>query len=194
MHKVRLASVLCATLVLGHWPLHGQQPMTAQRLRIIPLEGNNAINFIQIRSSTPPVVEVRNENDQPLEGVAVVFTLPTAGAGATFENGQRSQAALTDFRGQAGVTRYTINDTPGRFAIEVTAKYQRQTGRTMIVQTNSVGELPVELGGRAPSRKKTWWLIAVAAAGAGTAIYFATRSSNRTISVGLGPVGLGAPR
>lgn len=176
-------------------PATAQERPAPQRLRILTLEGQNAVNYIPIRTGTAPVIEVRDELDRPLEGAAVTFNIVAAGAGATFEGGQSTQSALTDYRGQAGVRGYAINDKPGRFTIEVTATFAGRTARATITQVNSIDRLPPELGGARRSRTKTWILLGIAAAaGAGAGIYFATRSSNTPISVGIGPVGIGGPR
>ena len=148
------------------------------------------------RMANAPVVEIRDENDRPVEGAAVEFRLPVTGAGATFEGGQTVQKTVTDYRGQAGVRGYAINDQPGRFVIEITALYQGRTGRFAMTQVNSADQLPPELGG--PAKRSSAWkwiLLGVAAgAGAGAGIYFATRSNPGPISVGTGPVTIGGPR
>jgi hypothetical protein len=189
-----LAGVLACLLTCA--PAPGQQSQSPQRLRIIPLEGQNAVNYIQIRTATAPVVEVRDENDRPVEGAAVEFKLPASGPGATFEGGQTIQKAVTDYRGQAGAKGYTINDQPGRFIIDISAAYQGSTGRFVMTQVNSTGPLPPEFGGPA-KRSSAWkWILlgAGAAAGAGLGIYFGTHSDPGPISVGTGPVTIGGPR
>jgi hypothetical protein len=176
-------------------PAAAQQPSALQRLRIIPLEGHNAINYLSLRTGTAPVVEVRDENDRPVEGAIVTFKLPASGAGATFQNGQTTYTATTDFRGQAGSSEYTPNRTPGRFTVEITATEQDRTARFLMVQTNSIEALPAGLGGPKQSNKWKWVLLSVAVgAGAGLGIYFGTRGNTSPISVGTGPVVVGGPR
>ncbi|MBL8237975.1 MAG: hypothetical protein JNM66_11180, partial [Bryobacterales bacterium] len=81
-----LAFVLIPLLVQ---PVGAQAPATAVpalpavSLRVLVLEGANAINSIPNRSATFPVVEVRDENDLPVEGAEVVFELPATGPGGT---------------------------------------------------------------------------------------------------------------
>ena len=41
---------------------YGVELPSGQRLRIIPLEGHNAVNYIPMGTATPPVVEVRDEH------------------------------------------------------------------------------------------------------------------------------------
>jgi hypothetical protein len=172
-----------------------QQPSPGQRLRIIPLEGNNAVNYIPLQTVTPPVVEVRDENERPVEGAAVTFRLPASGPGATFGGTGTTQTGITDARGQVGVTGYTINKQPGRFAIEVTAAHESRAGRLLMAQSNSADKLPPEVAGERRGGKLKWILLGVAAgAGGGLGIYFGTRGNAGPISVGAGTVVIGGPR
>lgn len=186
-----LAAVIVCLLA---FPAAGQQAGPVQRLRIIALEGQRAVNYIPIRTTTAPVVEVRDENDRPVEGATVVFKLPDSGPGGTFEGGQTTQTGITDFRGQVGARGYTSNSVPGRFVIEVNATYEDRSARLPITQTNSIDALPPELGGPKKSSRKKWILLSVAAgAGAGVALYLLT-GRDKPISVGGGPVSVGGPR
>jgi hypothetical protein len=181
--------------LLVRMPLPGQQIPPGQRLRIIALEGNGAINHIPTQTVTVPIIEVRDENDRPVEGARVVFTAPASGPGATFQGGQNTYTGVTDFRGQLAAAGYTINDRPGRFLIRISALYEDRTGQLTISQTNSMDQLPPEIGGTKRSGKLKWILLGVAAgAGAGLGVYFGTRSSTTPITVGTGPVVIGGPR
>lgn len=173
-------------------PMATAQTRAVQTLRIYALEGQNAVNYIPTGTATSPVVEVRDENDRPVDGAAIVFKLPVSGAGASFANGAKTESAISDFRGQAGVKNYTINNIAGRFAIEVTATYGNATARLLIPQTNS--DSP-ELAQPAASQKKRWILLGIAAAaGAGVGVYFGTRSSSSPITISAGSVVFGGPR
>ena len=44
----------------------------AGSLKIVVIEGEGALNNIRSRTATQPVVEVRDENDRPVEGAEVV--------------------------------------------------------------------------------------------------------------------------
>ena len=188
-----LVWVVACLLACG--PAMGQQPSLGQRLRIIPLEGNNAVNYIPILTVTPPVVEVRDENERPVEGAAVIFKLPSSGPGATFGGSETTQTRVTDARGQAGVTGYTINKQAGRFVIEITATHEGRAGRLLMTQTNSIDKLPPEIAGDRQGGKLKWILLGAAAGvGAGLGIYFGTRGSTAPISVSTGPVVIGGPR
>ena len=192
----RIVSLVLAWQLSLVLPLAGQEAASPQGLRILALEGDNAVNYIPLRTVTAPVVEVRDENDRPLEGAVVTFKAlsTSAGVGGSFEGGQSSQTARTDYRGQAGARGYTVTDKPGRFVIEVMAVHAQRTARLMMTQTNSMSSIATETPIVAKrSSKKKWLLISAAAAGGGLALYFGLRGSS-PISISAGPVVLGGPR
>ncbi|MEX2301858.1 MAG: SPOR domain-containing protein [Bryobacterales bacterium] len=106
------------------------------RLKILILEGQGAINNIKQRTSRDPVVQVVDENDRPVAGVAITFALPSRGASGAFANGARSMTILTDSQGMATATGFTPNTVAGDVAIQVSASHQGQTASTLIAQSN----------------------------------------------------------
>jgi len=164
-----------------------------QRLRVIVLEGEGAINHIPTRTAVAPVVEVRDENDQPVQGASVVFQLPAAGPGGTFKGGLKTQTAVSDSRGQAGARNLLSNDQPGRFNIKVTATLRDLSAGVVISQTNST-KLQTTIA--PPSRSKKWiWILVAAGAGGGAGIYFTQfRNNSSPVSAFAGPAVIGAPR
>lgn len=188
-----VATTTVVTLLFGV-PAGAQQGGTPERLRIIALEGQGAVNSLVTSSAVAPVVEVRDENGRPVEGAAVTFTLPESGPGGLFEGGQRTQTSITDMRGQAGARGYAINQLPGRFSISVSAKYEGRTGALLITQVNvptAAGEGQSMTKG---SGKGKWILLTLAGAGAGLGIYFGTRGGDSPISVQTGPISIGGTR
>lgn len=169
-------------------------------LKILILAGSGAVNSIPSRKVTPPVVEVRDESNRPVESAKVVFELPASGAGAMFPKNQLTQEAVTNARGQATASAYRMNETPGLFKIAVTAYAGDRTGSAEIRQTNSLKEArPVKMSNGGGSLK--WILLGVAgAAGVALGIYAATRGDSEpdaavsSVSVSTGPISVGAPR
>jgi hypothetical protein len=100
------------------------------------LEGQGAINNTKQRTSRDPVVQVVDENDRPVAGVAITFALPSRGASGVFANGARSMTILTDAQGMATATGFAPNSVAGDLAIQVSASHQGQTASTMIAQSN----------------------------------------------------------
>jgi len=162
-------------------------------LRVVALEGEEAINSIPAHTGTAPVVEVRDENERPVEGATVIFSLPETGAGGIFPGDRLTLTKTTNQRGQADATGFTPNFTPGRFLIRVTVRRDGLTGTTFVRQTNT--ERMPDLRPRKSGVSWKWIAVgAGVAAGAATGIYFGTRGSGpSTISAGAGPVVFGSP-
>jgi hypothetical protein len=67
------------------------------------------------------VMQVVNQDEHPLAGVAVTFQLPDEGPSGLFSNGQRSMVAFTNEEGEAAITGVKWNTTSGAVSIRVTA-------------------------------------------------------------------------
>ena len=137
-------------------------------LNISVLQGNNAVNNIQEKKGTDPIVHVQDASGAPLAGVEVTFSLPLSGAGATFQNGQKTITSVTDAQGLATGRGLVPNTTAGPFEIVVVATYRNQRTRITIQQSNTGQSV------RHPHGK----LIAIVAAvgGAGAAAAFLRNS------------------
>jgi hypothetical protein len=165
-------------------------------LKLRVLEGQDAVNDLVRRISVPPVIEVRDENDRPLEGADVVFRLPVTGPGGIFPGQQMVQKSRTNVQGQATVVGYQANGVPGQFTIAVTATRNDQMGQITVRQTNGQ-----ELGLYPPKKKSRKWLwigIAAAAGGAVAGILVArgggsssTAATTPTITITPGPITIG---
>jgi len=166
---------------------------TVETMRVLVLQGQNAVNSIREGIVTMPVVEVHDENDLPVEGADVAFELPATGAGGTFPGGQTTMSVKSDLRGQAAAS-FVLNPEPGRFVIKVSASLRNRTGHTTINQTNAL-EAGQE---KSSTRKIKWWKVAIAAGAAGLiiGIVVATRggsSSSNTVTLTPGTPTFGTP-
>lgn len=161
-------------------------------LRIIVLEGDNAINSIPAQSAAVPIVEVRDQNDMPVEGAAVVFQLPAVGPGGSFPDGLPSLKTFTNARGQAVARGFRINSQPGRFSLRVTASFANLSASHILTQTNSLKQREA----MEPRRSRKWLWIGIAgaatAAAIGTAVALRPASVPR-VSASAGPVIIAAP-
>lgn len=108
------------------------QNAQATGLKIVVLEGEDAVNIIQQKTAVAPVVEVRDRNNQPVAGAVVRFAIQ--GGRATF-NGTRTLTVTTNVAGRAVVTGLTPTGT-GAVQIGVSAAFQGQTAVATIAQTN----------------------------------------------------------
>jgi hypothetical protein len=169
-------------------------------LKIVVIQGEGALNSIRNRTATQPVVEVRDENDKPVEGAEVVFQLPAAGPGGVFHGWMRNQTARTNAQGQASASGFTPNEEPGRFNIKVTATTGKKSGTAVIAQSNSQNGTG---GAQASKSRKGLWIVlgivavaaivggAVAASGGDDE---AAATTTVPITITPGPVTVGNPR
>lgn len=181
----------------------GQAPsLPVGSLRILVLEGANAVNSIPNRAATFPVVEVRDENDLPVEGAEVVFEMPATGPGGTFPNQKNTFTGRTNLQGQVRAP-YLMNATPGPFDIIVTASIGTRTGKTAIAQTHSM-QTPEEMTVKKKRWYKDWRVWAVAGGAATAGIILGTRGGSSsstatppvppTITITPGGPTIGGPR
>ncbi|HEY1340647.1 MAG TPA: hypothetical protein VGF59_24215 [Bryobacteraceae bacterium] len=196
-----ISTILAALLALpAAPPLSAQAQTPAPKLSIVVIEGEGAINNIRQRTARDPIVQVEDENHRPVAGAAVVFTLPSNGAGGAFANGAHTLTTVTDAQGRAVARGFRPNNIQGRYEIRVNASSGGQTASTVITQTNALiagaGAAGAAAGGISA---KLIAIIAIAgAAAAGGGIYAATHNSGgttltappaTTISAGTGTVG-----
>lgn len=120
--------VLAGLLVLMAASLAAQSPA----LRIVVIEGEDAVNIIQQKTAVAPLVEVRDRNNLPVSGVAVTFTI--GGQGATF-GGASTLTVVTNAAGQAAAAGLTPT-AAGAIQINAAAAFQGQTALATITQTN----------------------------------------------------------
>ena len=175
-------------------------PPVVESLKVLILEGDGAINSIERHTATIPVVEIRDDNDKPVEGAEVIFRLPVTGPGGAFPDNKSSKVSKTTVQGQAAATGFTPNDKSGRFEIQVTASIGNRIGKGTVSQINATG---VKLE---PVKKQKgllfgigWKKVAIiggiATAGIVIAL-IATRggsssSGNPTITITPGPITIG---
>ena len=102
-------------------------------LRIIVLEGEDSVNIIERGTAVPTLVEVRDRNDLPVSGAAVLFLLGDGGT-ATLNAGLQQVEVITDALGRAAVEVHPIGSGPVELSVDAT--FAGQTVTTTIVQTN----------------------------------------------------------
>lgn len=128
-----VAALLCYVLSPSQARAAGPAPAgAAQGLRIVVVEGEDAVNIIQQRTAVAPIVEVRDRNDQPVAGAVVSFAI--RGGRATF-NGARALTVTTNAAGRAVAAGLTPTGA-GPLQISASAAFQGQTAAVTIAQTN----------------------------------------------------------
>ena len=188
--------MLCLSLAIAS-PLGAQEPaLPPEKLTVLVLQGQGAVNFIPDRRGATPVVEVRDRNALPVEGAEVEFTLPASGPGGVFTAGGSVAKLRTNADGQAAAS-FAVNDKPGPFQIRVRASIGDRKGSALISQVNSVRP-PEAPGARKRPLHRSWklWavLAGVAAAGAVVAVTRGSGSSSGpTITIAPGSPTVGHP-
>lgn len=120
-------------LLLGAFIAPTAQPAAQNAaLRIVVIEGEDAVNVIQQKTAVAPVIEIRDRNNLPVSGVAVTFTV--GGQGASF-GGLSTLTVTTNAAGQAAAVGLTPT-AAGAIQINATALVQGQALTATITQTN----------------------------------------------------------
>jgi len=134
MCKTRLLSI-CVAAILIPAVILAQQPaggMSAVDFKITVLAGEDGVNIIKKKTAVKPVVQVKDKNDLPIAGVAVVIGLGATGA---FAGGSNTATVVTNANGIATAPDFRPT-TQGQVTIRVSATYQGQTQTAIIHQTN----------------------------------------------------------
>lgn len=177
-----IRSLAIGLSILMAFPILQAQTLPTQ-LNIVVVQGEGAINNARQRVTRDPIVRIEDENHKPVDGAAVVFTLPTEGATGEFRNGSKNLTIMTDKQGQATAHGLKFNGLPGKVPIQVNASYRGLTARSTITQSSV---LPP--GAKASAGGGHGTLIAIVvilgAAAAGGGAYFATHknSSNSPVT------------
>jgi hypothetical protein len=121
-------------LLAGLVPIErAPQPSQPAGLRIVVIEGEDAVNVIQTKTAVAPIVEVRDRNNLPVSGVTVTFAVN--GNAASFAGGAQSITAVTNAAGQATAAGLTPV-TAGPVQVTAAAIVQGQPVTVTIAQTN----------------------------------------------------------
>ncbi len=141
------------------------QDAPGDALKIIVLDGEDAVNIVKKKTAVQPVVEVRDQNNLPVAGASVLFLLPSNGPGGTFPNGSKSLTVTTNALGRATASDFDPVGA-GAFVIDVLATFRGHEVHEKIRQTN--------------------YLTAAAAASAGVA------AGSTAATIGGGAIAIGA--
>lgn len=188
-------------------------------LQIQIMEGEGAVFPAASKSLRPVTVRVTDETGAPLSGVAVSFRLPEEGVTGTFQNGLKTDLAMTSAEGKAISPNIQWGPMAGPVRLRVTAakddaragafvplylSSSAATPENMVVAGAAIAPqvAPVRVDGVAgtpklKSRKGWVRVVAIAAAagaGGGLALTKAGRKAAPTQTAGLLPaVSIGQP-
>jgi hypothetical protein len=103
-------------------------------LRIVVIEGEDAVNIVQQKTAVRPLVEVRDRNNLPVAGATVTFSI-AGGEPAAFAGGVHALTVTTNAAGQAAAGGFNALG-PGAVHVQVQAAFQGQVATAAISQTN----------------------------------------------------------
>ena len=161
-----IASLLClALLSVSVRPALGQSPPVPHMLRIVVVEDDDTL----IRPSTvqEPIVQVQDENNQPVAGAMVVFTV--SGTSGEFMNGARSITVATNQQGRAKAAGFRPNSQNGEFVLQVLATLESLRAETVIRGTNvsATADAIDEPTTKPPANSHSKWILIGGALAAG---------------------------
>jgi hypothetical protein len=122
LRPLTMATLLLASAVAAQAP----------QLKIVVLEGENAVNIIQQKTAVRALVEVRDQNNLPVSGATVTFAV--TGKGGATVTGAQTVTVTTGTSGQAALTGMTPSSSGG-LQISVNAAFKGLSAATSITQT-----------------------------------------------------------
>lgn len=176
------------------------QAATVRSLKVVPLAGNQEMNDVQNRVMAPLVVQVLDQNDQPVEGADVTFRFPLTGPSAAFPNEKNDATFKTNVDGQVSAVGWMANGQLGTFSVQVTAVRGAEEGSAVVSMTNVARITESSSTKRKPWWSSKWGKIAIIAGAAAIAagVVLATRgsgsSSGKVITATPGAPTIGGPQ
>jgi hypothetical protein len=158
----RLTCLLCFTLIAPvAWCQQQdrrQDNNSSDDLQIAVIQGEDGANIVQDGTFADTIVEVRDRNNLPIVGGAVVtagvvWAVATHTGGATpgaFANGSNTINITADTQGRAVIQGFHPSGT-GQVNIQVQASFQGHTGHTTVHQTNFPTAAAAQAAGKTPA-------------------------------------------
>ncbi|MEO8025767.1 MAG: hypothetical protein ABI823_04815 [Bryobacteraceae bacterium] len=136
-------------------------------LQLRVMEGEGVVYGLGSRATEGFMVQVTDETGRPVEGAAVSFLLPDSGPTGTFQNGSKTEVAVTKADGRASVWGMQWNRTPGPVAVRITAvKESARAGVLSQVYISEKVEARTDAhGGPSVKSGKRWTTILIIVAG-----------------------------
>jgi hypothetical protein len=180
-------------------PVPAAQVATVRTLKVIPLAGSQEMNDLENKVMAPLVVQVLDQNDQPVEGADVVFRFPVNGPSGSFSGEKTAQTFRTNADGQAAAIGWMANGKVGTFQVQVTASRGPEQGSAVISMTNVTRITGAQKRGQKKGWFSRWGKFAVGAGAAAVvaAVVLSTRgggSSSRVITATPGSPSIGGPQ
>ncbi len=185
--------------VIGVCAAAGQE-QAPPAFQILIIGGEGSINNVKQRTAREPIVEVRDQNNRPIAGAAVLFAAPGNGASGSFTGGSSALRVTTDAQGRAVGQGFHPNTLQGQYNVNVTVTVGEVTQTVAISMTNVAGGSSnfLHLG----AHGKLIAIVATVGAAAAVGTIVAVKSGGgsspgsativapTTIAAGVGTVGL----
>jgi hypothetical protein len=137
MQRALLSGVLAASATTLALAASSPSPY-----HIAVISGQGAMNSVNGSVAQGPVVEVEDQNNQPVKGAYVTFRSPSSGASLSFANGSTQFSTTTGDSGQAAAKGLKTDSTTGSYVIQVKANYKGQSiGPVEISEVNLSGRV-----------------------------------------------------
>ncbi|HEY7191761.1 MAG TPA: hypothetical protein VH436_34665 [Vicinamibacterales bacterium] len=196
MKKLLCQIVICVLIctAAGNPMVSAQQQRPAEAstgMRIVVLEGEDAVNLVQQKTAVRPLVEVRDSNNLPVAGATVLFTIVRTGgrSAVSFANGQSAVTVTTDAAGRAASSPLQATGN-GAVRIDVRATYRGQVATATVSQTNFATAADASRAGRTVTGSIAA-LAGVVATGAAASSSGRPPSNGRAAGAGTGAGGAG---
>lgn len=163
---------------------------TGRGLKIYILAGRDGRNRLSEGVTSVPIIEIRDRNDIPLEGIPVTIETSSTGAGARFADGSARKSFKTNLSGQVVADGWTANGQTGKFSVLVTATDGDQVAKTSFFQFNT-NETLAEAEAKRRGAWRKWAYIGAGVVGGVVAAVVLTGSSGSDITVSPGPIVIG---
>ena len=112
-----------------------QTSVAPQKLEVAVVPQTQAPNNVKKGTGSEPRVQVRDQ-EGPVEGAAVTFTVPVSGASGVFPEDKKTFQTASDETGEAVGRGFHPNASCGRFLIGVRAALAGQSATAQIEQQN----------------------------------------------------------
>ncbi|MGA7235664.1 MAG: hypothetical protein WBY44_08290 [Bryobacteraceae bacterium] len=130
-------------------------------LQIVVIQGEDGANIVQDGTFADTIVEVRDRNNVPIVGGAmitagVVWGLAAHTGGATpgaFANGSNTITITADTQGRAVISGFRPSGN-GPISLQVNASYQGHTGHVTVHQTNFPTVAAARAAGKTPGSQQ----------------------------------------
>jgi hypothetical protein len=143
---------------------------TVNSLKVVALAGSMEMNDLEHKVMAPLVIQVLDQNDQPVEGADVIVRFPLSGPSALFPEQKNAGTFRTNADGQAAAVGWMANSQVGTIKVQVTATRGFEQGSATISMTNVSSVKEAQKAHQKHWYSSRWGKIAIVAGIAGVTV------------------------